>query len=277
MGTFAIAIILVLLLVIVFSKKDDKRAAPSGNKNKPNRTARRPDFDDPSSIKREYLQDASAWLNERWVRAEQKKGDPEDTEFGAWYYEEPTERQLKFIKELGVSKMAKGKSKGQVSDLIGLFNEPETFQLEVMMFFKIPSRGISQTEARDAVGKLLSDAEKRAAWEQRPPTTMQREFYKFFGLPVPKGITLQQMKEDIDTKLEEMGDDVSEEWDYFETVYDDLVDPEFRKDLELKKVSLAIYRVYIKKKRDLGIKLSDLDSYEVAEELLDQHPGLQRM
>lgn len=238
--------------------------------------ASKPAESSPAEYKRQYLEEASVWLKKRWERARDLQQSTNNTEFRPWYYEEPTDRQLNKIRELGLSKMAKDVTRGQVSDLIGLFESPSDEHMQILKFFKVPSRGFSETRARDEIEKLFRSEENRATWERRPPTTMQKEFYLFFGLAVPKKLTLMEMRDDIKTKLKDMTEEEQNDWDMYENIYDDLADAEFAKDEGLKKVSLKVYRGFVLKKRADGAKVRDWDAYEVAEELLEEHPELAR-
>jgi hypothetical protein len=84
------------------------------------------------------------------------------------------------------------------------------------------------------------------------------------------------MRDDIKTKLKDMTEEEQNDWDMYENIYDDLADAEFAKDEGLKKVSLKVYRGFVLKKRADGAKVRDWDAYEVAEELLEEHPELAR-
>lgn len=274
-GALIIACVAILVILWLVSAGKDT-TAPTRAKPARRKAAQIPDQDDAADVKRRYLAEAAVWMQPRWGRATQKQHDEDNSEFRPWYYEDPTERQLKLINDLGLSKMANGVTKGQASDLIGLFERPDSDELEILKFFKISSRGMSQTKARDEIGKLFSSGENRTAWEQRPPTVMQKEFYRFFGLPVPKGLTLYQMQSDIDEKLEEMGDEEADEWGDFDCLYDDLIDADSREDYEIKKVSLKVFRDYILGKKAGGVKVSDLEVSGVAEELVEMHPELHR-
>ena len=71
--------------------KDNNATSDSSTQRDRNKSAvRPPNFDDPASIKQQYIRDSADWLNERWERAEQNRNSSENSEFQSWYYEEPS-------------------------------------------------------------------------------------------------------------------------------------------------------------------------------------------
>lgn len=256
----------------------------AGRKAKTTRSAA-PKGSAAAQAKQAWLADVAEWLPQRWERAAQEEATGKLVEFKEWYFDDVTERQqarLADIRELGVFKTSGKLTKGQASDLIGLFEEPDDNDLEVLKFFKMTTRGMSQTKARMEVARLFMDSANRNAWEKRPPTALQKEFYQLFSLPVPKGMTHDEMRADITAKLAELDNEeadtweASDIWDAYENIYTELNDPEFRRDMDIKKVSLKIYREYMLKKKAAGVRLADLDETEVADELLEERPELAR-
>lgn len=276
-GVLVIVVIALVLLWLISS------SSPKSNRKKPQRKERA--SDNVSKAKQAWLADVAEWLPQRWERAAQEKASGNLQEFAEWYFDEATERQqtrLADIKQLGVFKTQGKLTKGQASDLIGLFEEPDDHELAVLKFFKIPTRGVSQTKARIELTRLFSDRTNREAWERRPPTPMQKEFYHLFELPLPKSMTHDEMKADIDRWLSEMDGEEAQTfealdtWDAYESIYTELNDTEFRRDMDLKRVSLKVYREYMLKKKAVGVRLSDLDENDVADELLEERPELAR-
>jgi hypothetical protein len=257
----------------------------SGSKGSKTRRATAPKGEAVAQAKQAWLTEVAEWLPQRWERSAKELASGNLVEFQKWYFDDVTERQqarLADIKELGVFQTQGKLTKGQASDLIGLFEEPDDADLDVMKFFKLPTRGASQTKARMEVARLFMDSANRDAWEKRPPTALQKEFYHLFALPVPKGLTHDEMRADINvhlTKLDDEDADISEAsdmWDAYENIYTELSDPEFRRDTDIKKVSLKVYREYMLKKKAAGVRLADLDEVQVADELLEERPELAR-
>lgn len=238
-----------------------------------------------AQAKQAWLADVAEWLPQRWERSAKEMASGNLVEFPTWYFDDVTERQqarLADIKKLGVFKTPGKLTKGQASDLIGLFEEPDDHDLQVMKFFKVPTRSVSQTKARMEVARLFMDSTNRDAWEKRRPTALQKEFYHLFSLPLPKRMTHDEMRADIAahlTKLDGEDSDIyeaSDMWDAYESIYTELSDPEFRRDSDIKKVSLKVYREYMLRKKAAGVRLADIDEVQVADELLEERPELAR-
>lgn len=265
-----VGIIVIVALVAWFSMRG------GGDESAPSSPASKKKAFDGDANARKQLEKALPWMEPRWKRAFAEQESGELQEFDRWYFDEPSDRQWKYLSSHGVTQAPNTLTKGQVSDIIGLFELPDEDDVAIIRFFKQPTRGLSQTRARDLRAQLMSKRENREAWRTRPPTAMQKEFYRFFDRPLPKGATAEELEDDINTKLEEMGDAPTDEWYGFETLYDDLTEPEMMRDMEIKKISLKMYRDIIAKKRAAGAKLDDLDVYDLAEEILDEHPEMQR-
>jgi len=277
----AILILAVMAFVVIWIINGSRRK-PTTKRTDALKQAKR----ETDQAKQAWLADIAEWLPQRWERAAQEKASGDLKEFPPWYYDDATERQqarLADIKQMGVFKMEGKLTKGQASDLIGLFEEPDDHELAVLKFFKIPTRSVSQTKARIEVTRLFSDPANREAWDRRPPTAMQKEFYHLFELLLPKSMTHDEMKADIDRRLSEMDGeeavtfDASDTWDAYESIYTELNEPEFRRDMDLKKVSLKIYREFMLKKKVAGVRFSDLDANDVADELVEDRPELSRL
>ena len=89
----------------------------------------------------------------------------------AWRSEPPSSKQIEYLSNLGVYfgndiTLTKGKA----SEIIGLFNEPDDEDLEIIEFFDIDMNPKNETEARRIVSKIFSDEEKRARWEHYQET-----------------------------------------------------------------------------------------------------------
>ena len=221
------------------------------------------------------------WLRDRWAQADRERGAGELKSFPAWYFDAVTERQLERLKNHGVTP-PRGLTKGRASDLIGLFTPPAPEDEEVLRFFKAPMRGMSESKTRHEVARLMSDAKNVEAWNGRPADTMQREFFRFFGLKMPKDMTCVQAKgliEEQSGKLAQTDSAKLDEWESFVSIVTDLNDPETREDHELKKVPLSTLRAVLDALQTEGHSLSDLagDLSLVAEKLLEMKPELGRI
>lgn len=219
----------------------------------------------------------SGWLKRRWAQAERERAEGELKSVPKWFFDEATDRQVEYLRKLG-EKVRKGKyTKGQISDLIGIYHPPDEEDKKVLKFFKIPLKGLTQTRARYEVTLLLEDAANLEAWENRPALPLQKEFFRFFGLAMPKRLT----KKDADRIIGEhkgSGDlkERLDEWGNYKSMYEEIIDPENREDYQIKKASLSQYRKAIETIRADGAKLEDLGFEDVIEKLTDLNPNLEK-
>ena len=132
-------------------------------------------------------------------------------------------------------KFSENITKGEASDLIGSILEPEDDQKEILKFFKV--RGVSQMsqpDARRKIEDLLSNAENKLKWANRPVSKEQKHIYNYFKLPIPQSLTQKQAQKNIDQLFEDENKldlwekrqdeiDVMEGWfeDYREIINDD--------------------------------------------------------
>ncbi|MGA9288504.1 MAG: hypothetical protein WBV93_09195, partial [Anaerobacillus sp.] len=221
------------------------------------------------------------WLENRWKLASQQKLSGNDGVFPNWYFDEVTERQIEKLKELGVSVNKKKITKGQASDLIGMHEPAEEESIEILKFFKIPTRGIKQTQARHEVSMLFQEEMSIQAWKERPPTTLQNEFCKFFGLKLEKGTTHEQAAKiinDHESELSENDDPRLEEWEAFEQIIEELSDPDFRQDYEIKKPSATLIKKAIGELQKEGNSYQEIsdDIDLLVDKLIELKPDLER-
>src|SRR5690606_18078356 len=133
----------------------------------------------------------------------------------SWWFDEVTERQLDRLRRMGIS--AKPMTKGQASDLIGLMEEPDDYALEVLRFFKVPTRGMNQTRAGAEVARIFRDPESRERWKNREATAEQKECLRFFRKKVPKGLTHEEAAKLI-AELGEQHPELAEDWYNFQSI-----------------------------------------------------------
>ena len=221
------------------------------------------EYDDETREKIAILQASEEWLEQRWERAKAEKAAGELRTVPHWFFDDPTDAQMRRLADMGLRLENDPVTKGQASDLIGLFEPPEEDNERILSFFKVPVRAMSETKAREEVAKLLADPEKRSAWESRPATPMQKEFYRFFGLKVPRGLSHEHAIAFIvwhRSTLPESQKAQLEEWDLFEAVYEDYVgDRDIREDYGIKKPSVSLYREAWQALKADGKSISEID------------------
>lgn len=160
------------------------------------------------------------WLAARWALADTTSGK-ESGLIPSWFHDPPTERQLERLKNDGIVAPPR-LTKGMASDLIGLRQPVRSQDAEVLALFKKPIRGLSETQGRHEVALLLSEPANRAAWEKRPAKPMQKQFLRWFGLGVPKGLTFPEAERLINEHKNHLSRAEQHTWDNFETFVEEL-------------------------------------------------------
>lgn len=222
------------------------------------------------------------WLQERWSDAAQKQRAGDTSAFPHWYFDAVTEAQLRRIKEEGLD-VSQGAplTKGQASDVIGLFEPPEEGDAEVLKFFKVPVAEMNQTRARIEAPKLLADPEKAEAWRKRPADAMQKECLRFYGLSIPKGLTYPDAEGLISRHEVTLGREESpllDDWENYRRILEELADRETCEEYGLKKPSAAVIRTAVEVLRSEGKTMEALaDDLDVlAERIIRLKPELER-
>ncbi len=233
------------------------------------------------SKEEKILAENLGWMEEKWDRAWEEQESGELKIVSQWFFDDATEPQLKRIDQLGFWFAKDRPTKGQASDIIGVFESPEELDVEILRFFKIPLRGMNQSKASHIVTTLFLDQDNIDAWMSRPASTMQKEFYKYFDLKVAKSLTNEDASffiREYRKKLQDKDEKSLCDWDAYEDMYIEINDPFSREDYSIKKVSLSIYRDAIKKLRDEGRKPSDLedDLDLIVERIVQLKPDIQK-
>ncbi len=236
-----------------------------------------------SSIPKEerILNENSGWMDERWSLAQKERDAGEVKSVSQWFFDDVTERQLQKIEEIGLKISGGNPTKGEASDIIGLFEPVEEENRETLKFFKVSLKGMNQSKARYEVSKLLNDSDNLERWRNRPASAMQKEFYRFFMLKVPQGVTHEMASKDLNEyrkNLDEEYEPKMDEWDAYEDIYDEINDPDFREDYDLKKISISLYRSAVEQLKQEGRVLTELsdDLDAVVDKLLEIKPEIQK-
>lgn len=221
------------------------------------------------------------WMEKRWEIANKERTEGNFEKVPNWFFDEATERQYTKLEEEGFNLKKGSLTKGQASDIIGLFEDAEEDSIEILRFFKIPLKGMSQSKARHTIGELFNDQGNLRKWETRPATPMQKEFYKFFGIKVSQGLThndaennIKEIKSELFSKDREKLD----EWEDYESLYDEINEPDFREDYDLKKISLSLYRSTIEQLKNEGKSLANLldDTDLVVDKIIEIKPEIEK-
>lgn len=214
------------------------------------------------------------WLTERWTAANAAEASKDFTQFGAWYFDEPSTHQIERLRNDGWMLKAQP-SKGQASDLIGLGEDADPEQLETLAFFKIKRRTMSQTEAREALRQIFANPDNVALWEARPAASGQKLFFQFFDVKMPKGLS----QVDADAAIAEVivrRPEIADQWEALADAWNELQGPETREDYGLKKFTSAQFAAAAKAVLADEEEDNDLDADTISEKLLDLYPQLER-
>ncbi len=133
----------------------------------------------------------------------------------------------------------------------------------------------------DIVGPKEKIKQYRKSIANQPAASMQKEFYRFFSLPMPKGLTMGDADETIFTltqKWEKEDKGKLEEWDAFVSIYEELDNKDSRDLYSIKKVSSSLLQDALKKLKDQGISLKQIaDDIDIlVDKLIEIRPDLQK-
>lgn len=189
------------------------------------------------------LDENMPWLSERWAAARREGAGRTQSHFPSWYFEDSTQRQHARASALDVS-LPPSASKGQFSDVIGLFDDADEDDLEKLAFFGVKLTGSNRnaSRARHEVSLLDADPESAQRWAARPPSKLQKEFFRFAGVKAPPALTAVSADVVIKNELKRLPAEQSDSWDAFTHVVDEFNDPDFREGEGIRKPSLSDLR-----------------------------------
>ena len=204
------------------------------------------------------LQKNQDWLDKRFELVDKARNSSDKSIFPCWYFDKPTDRQIRILKVEGIKVRRKDLTKGKASDLIGLFVQPDPEKLEILRFFKVPLKDMNQSRAIHEVAMIMSDAVKCQAWRDRPATTLQKEFYRYMGRKVPKGLKYCEASDFYNNP--DADPEHILEWEKFESLYEDICNPDKRNNCKLKKITPNLLMKAWKSLRDEEITPDDIIS-----------------
>lgn len=190
------------------------------------------------------LDENMPWLSERWSAARTEDAAGTSLRFPSWYFEDSTQRQHARADALGVS-LSLAASRGQFSDVIGLFEDADEDDLEKLAFFGIKLTGANRnaSRARHEISLLDADPDSAQRWAMRPPSKLQKEFFRFAGVKAPPGLTAISADAVIRKELKQLPAKDSDSWNAFTHVVDEFNDPEFREGEGIRKPALSDLRM----------------------------------
>lgn len=174
------------------------------------------------------LDENMSWLSERWTLARAHEAGQRPLQFPSWYFDDSTDRQRQKLDELGLG-FPSSASKGQFSDVIGLFSDPESDDVEKLKFFgvKLAASALNESRVSHELALLNNAPETAQRWVDRPVTKIQKEFYRFAGQKVPTGLTAVQATDLIDQALTQFNPEQRNAWLNFVEVVDEFNAPDF--------------------------------------------------
>ncbi|MHB8424547.1 MAG: hypothetical protein ACYDB9_05240 [Gammaproteobacteria bacterium] len=256
----------IVLLIMLYAKRQTTNSVPEAA-----------DDNDDSSIDNKKIFDANiGWLQERWDIAKQAQEMGSNSYFPKWYFDDMTDRQKTKLNAMGY-KIKGTPSKGQASDLIGLFEPIEPDNEEILRYFHvhIPSVQMNETRGRYEVQKLFSDPENKRKFADRPASTIQKEFFHYFEIEMPHPKTHECLAKAIaeySESLERSGHDALAGWEAFEDAYEELADRESCHDYGLKSVRLELLVETFKLLVNEGSKPDAITPDDIANAILRSHP-----
>jgi hypothetical protein len=117
--------------------------------------------------------------------------------------------------------------------------------------------------------------------ENQPADTSQKDYYKFFNLPIPKGLTTSEASKQIAehrAKLEIEDKSKLQEYDSYVEILDEFDDSDFREINEVKKPSRTVLNDALNQLKAEGKTYKYLSSniYEVVDRVFKIKPDLER-
>jgi HIRAN domain len=122
---------------------------------------------------------------------------------------------------------------------------------------------------------------QREAQENKPATAEQRRFFRFFGLPIRKGLTVREAAQKIsehENALRAANDIALEDWEGLETIENDFEDKDFRETYDIKSLPNALLKQALDALQAEGRTLRHLaaNEDEIVDKLLEMKPDLAR-
>jgi len=96
-------------------------------------------------------------LHKRWKRIEKEYNSGTLKTVSKWYFEDATYDQISLLKEMGINPNTLKLTKGQASDIIGLFEPSEKKNTAILENQRTPPFRMNKTEAREFIIKSRDD------------------------------------------------------------------------------------------------------------------------
>lgn len=114
------------------------------------------------------LEENEEWITEHWNRAKKEQEDGRLKSFPKWYFHEATKQQKERIRDEGYDiKEGTKLTKGEATDIIGLFEPVDDKDREVLEFFNVSMDAMNRSRAKYEIEKLFRDQDNVVKWEKR--------------------------------------------------------------------------------------------------------------
>jgi hypothetical protein len=112
----------------------------------------------------------------------------------------------------------------------------------------------------------------------QPADSSQKDYFKFFAIPIPKGLTAGQAEQTIAEHRKTSKPEELEEWDGYTSILEEFDDKDFRDGYDLKKVSQSVLIEAINKLKAEGKTYKYLSDHieEVVEKIIELKPDLEK-
>lgn len=223
------------------------------------------------------IQEDISWLNTRWLEIDNFKKQNAPNIVADWYFDEPTKWQMEKLSESKIALPKFPLKKGHASDLIGLKASPEDDELEILKFFKLPTAKLSQTKARHMIGHLFLSPSNKKAWDDRPPTAIQKDCIKFFNLKSDTPLTKLTAQKIIEAHLKGLPDDDTKLriWIAVESASEELSDKETREDYGIKKPTTSLLVKTVEHLVAAGTKPEEISIDAITEHIIEIKPEME--
>ena len=113
--------------------------------------------------------------------------------------------------------------------------------------------------------------------ENQPATDWQKQYYKFFGVPLPKGLTTGVAAQSIAKHTSTLGDGAElQEFNAYIDILEEFDDSDFRQMYDVKKTSKAVLDAALAQMLKEGATYQSLDIQDVVDRVIELKPTLQR-
>ncbi len=112
----------------------------------------------------------------------------------------------------------------------------------------------------------------------QPADSSQKDYFKFFAIPIPKGLTAGQAGQTMTEHMKASKPEEQAEWDGYISIVEEFEDKDFREGFDLKKVSKTFLMDTISQLKADGKTYKYLSDNidEVVEKLLELNPDLEK-